>query len=270
VAEAPIASKDPGSLFWDFLETLVASRRVFHSVYRRYERRVLTAARAAGVSRDALRLAPEGLARLFHLGRLEHLRDHRAAPLRDLSQRLFPERGDQALIDVYCSHIYHELAILSEEHRSVGRFVRIRDRRSYAQLFQEVSRYYPVRLRRIRRFLDAAWERVEGVLPEWGAERVVVRSAYLFGERLARQAWGEGLEALYRRMYPRGGPVRGYLVAALSFRDSGFLPEAARAATLAVEAAPTGGRVARVVREARAEAERLVASLSPGTPAVEA
>ncbi len=33
-----------GSHFWDFLTTFIAARRVFMSIYRRYERRVLKAA----------------------------------------------------------------------------------------------------------------------------------------------------------------------------------------------------------------------------------
>jgi hypothetical protein len=253
-----VPPQDHGSLLWDFLTTFLAARRTFLSVFRGYERRVITAARRAKVKREVLRLPPRELAKLFHLRRLEALRDGRAAPLRDLAQRLFAEHGHPALIDVYCSHVFHELSILSEEHRSVRRFVRIRDRRSYAQLFQEVSRYYPVRLRRVRKFFDSAMRRIEALLPDWARERVIVRSAYLFGERTARLAYGEGIEALYRRMYPEGGAAQGFLEAARSFQESGFRAEAVEAARRSLAAAK--GRSSRDRRAAR-EARALLSSL---------
>ncbi len=215
-----------GALIWDFLTTFVAARRTFLAVYRRYERRVLAQARSRDVPRTQLKLPPQELWTLFHLDRLESLRDKRLAPLRDLATEIFGAAGDEGLMDAYCGHIYHEISILSEEHRSVGRFVRHHDPRRYRALFDEVSGYYPLRLNRVLRFFRAAMKRLDELLPRWSRERIVVRSAYLFGDRLSRRAWSDGREALYIRMYPNGGVVRGYLEAGRSFLDSGFTDHA--------------------------------------------
>lgn len=224
-----------GALIWDFLTTFVAARRTFLSVYRRYERRVLRAARERGVPRTQLKLPPAELARIFHLGRLECLQEMRLAPLRDLAERIFGESGDEGLLDAYCGHIFHEISILSEEHRSVGRFVRHHDPRRYRTLFDEVSGYYPLRLNRVMRFFRAAMKRIDELLPAWSDERVVVRSAYLFGDQLARRAYGKGREALYARMYPDGGAIQGYLEAGRSFHGSGFETRAREAYSLGLD-----------------------------------
>ncbi|MDF1702170.1 MAG: hypothetical protein P1V36_13525, partial [Planctomycetota bacterium] len=211
-----------GALIWDFLTTFVAARRSFLSIYRRYERRVLRAARDRGVPRTELKLTPPALWKLFHLERLERLRDDRLAPLRDRAEALFDDAGDEGLLDAYCGHIFHEISILSEEHRSVGRFVRHHDPRRYRTLYDEVSGYYPLRLNRVMRFFRSAMKRIDELLPGWSDETVVVRSAYLFGDRLAHRAYGQGREALYGRMYPDGGAMKGYLEAGRSFQSSGF------------------------------------------------
>lgn len=225
-----------GSLTWDFLVTFVAARRTFLSLYRRYERRVLRAAEERGVDRAELELPPQQLWRLFHLGRLEHLRDHRLAPLRELGLEIFGADGDEGLMDAYCGHVFHEITMLSEEHRSVGRFVRHHDPRRYRALFEEVSGYYPLRLNRVLRLFRAAMKRVDELLPRWSRERIFVRSMYLFGDRLAKRAYGEDIEACYLRMYPDGGMVRGLLEAGRSFATSGFVEEARRALERAVGA----------------------------------
>jgi hypothetical protein len=263
---APAADVGPagdGALLFDFLTTFLAARRAFLTIYRRYERRVLSAARERDVSRDELELPPRDLWNLFSLRRLESLRDERLRPLKDLAERAFGTTGHDELVDVYCTHLFHECSILAEEHRSVGRFVRIHDRRRYAQLFQEVSRFYPVRLRRMQRFFATGLRRIETLLPEWVGHRVVVRSIYLFGERLARATWGEGIEALYRRMYPRGGAVEGFLEAARSFHASGFRPQAVEAARAALEVAetPRRGKPSRPAVDARRAAQALLQEL---------
>jgi hypothetical protein len=228
-----------GADLWDFLASFVHARHQFASLFARYERRVLKAARERGVSRDSLVLPPPALFGLFHLGRMEHLRDARLAPLRRLAERAFADSSPEELLDVYCSHIYHEFTILTEEHRSVGRFLRIRDARRYRQLFEEVSGYYPMRLRRIRRLFTGGLRRIEVLLPSWSRHRVMVRSVYLFGDQLARKAYGQGIASVYHRMYPRGGMIEGYLEAARSFMASGFLPRARRAADRSLAAIET-------------------------------
>lgn len=253
-----------GALIWDFLTTFVAARRAYLSIYRRYERRVLRAARSRGVPRSELKLAPKDLWELFHLPRLETLRDHRLAPLRQLSDEIFGEAGDEGLMDAYCGHIFHEISILSEEHRSVGRFVTHHDPRRYRPLFEEVSGYYPLRLNRVMRFFRAGMKRIDELLPQWAEERVVVRSVYLLGDRLARQAYGKGRVALYDRMYPAGGAVQGYLEAGRSFYKAGFLTHAREAFSHSMACWESGDdefRARTGVRRAIEEVRQLMADM---------
>jgi hypothetical protein len=171
------------------------------------------------------------------------------------------------MMDVYCGHIFHELSILCEEHRAVGRFLRIHDRRRYRQLFEEVSGYYPMRLRRIRRFFSAGMRRVEVLLPEWSRHRVIVRSMYLFGDRLGRHAYGDGVGAFYRLMYPQGGEVRGYLDAARSFHESGFADRAAEAARQAIAAREGAqGAVQPATQDAADQARALLGEIGARAP----
>ena len=225
----PTAGRSRGVVLWEFLRTFVAARRMYLDIHRLYDRRVVAAAKRKGVDREALVLPPRDLFKLFHLARLEHLRDHRLAPLRQLSRGIFGDDGDVGLMDAYCGHIFHEVSILSREHRSVGRFVRRHDPRRYRRLFDEVSGYYPERLRRVRRFFSLATRRLDELLPPWRTERIVISSAYLFGNGLARRAWGRDRAALYERMYLSGGVTRGYVEAARSFQESGFFDLAAEA-----------------------------------------
>jgi hypothetical protein len=256
-----------GALVWDFLTAFFTSRRGFAAVFRRYEARVLRFAREAGVHRDDLVLPPADLARLFYPKRLQHLRDKRLAPLRALAHSLFRDAGVVEPLDTICSHVFHEISILMEEHQSVVRFQHLSDPKRYQQVFDEVSGYYPVRLRRIRRLFADGLRRLEELLPGWAHDRVVVRSAYLFGDRLVRGVWEEdGLVGLYARMYPQGGAAEGWLEAGKSFLASGFLPEAEAALRSAVRAAHRGkapprrktpaGEIAAAAKRLLAQAKR--------------
>jgi len=264
------ATSQRGALLWDFVATFVGARSAFQGVFRVYERRVLRAARDRGVTRADLVLPPGELWRLFHERRLQSLRDNRLGPLRELAQEIFGPDGDPGLMDTYCAHVYHEISVLSEEHRSVGRFLRQADPRRYREFFEEVSRYYPMRLRRVRRFFEAARARLEELLAEWSERRVIVRSVYVFGEQLARRTWGRGREAFYEHMYPEGGPTRGYLEAARSFQASGFLEKAREAYEAAVRAAAEIGEErsldapeAAALEEARRRLSELPAAPAP-------
>jgi hypothetical protein len=256
---------NPGGVLWDFVRTFLRARSAFRAIYLRYERRVLFAAKARGVDRRDLDLPPADLFRLFHLPWLEALRDTRLKPLKDLSEEIFGEGGDVGLMDAYCSHMLHECSILCEEHRSVGRFVRNHDPSRYQELFQEVSGYYPARLKRISRFFESGMLRLDELLPRWAHYRVVIRSAYLFGGPLARTAYGGGVETFYRHMHPRGGEIRGFYEAARSFRESGFAGQAVEALerSLAVGRAMRDRRgLMRDEEQALAEAEGLAAALA--------
>lgn len=216
-----------GALVWDFLTAFFASRRAFAAVFRRYEARVLRFAKEAGVHREDLELTPQDLARLFHPKRLQHLRDVRLAALREYAHGLFREAGIVEPLDTLCSHVFHEISILLEEHLSVVRFQHLSDPRRYQQVFDEVSGWYPTRLRRIRKLFADGLRRLEELLPAWSHDKVVVRSLYLFGDRMVRGVYEEGgLDGLYARLYPAGGAAEGYLEAGKSFLESGFHPEA--------------------------------------------
>jgi hypothetical protein len=251
-----------GPLVWDFLTAFFASRRGFLSVFRRYEARVLRFAREAGVHRDDLVIGPAELATLFYPRRLRHLRDRRFAPLRELAHALFRESGIAEPLDTTCSHVFHEMSILMEEHESVVRFQHLSDPRRYEQMFEEVRGYYPVRLRRIRRLLADGLRRLEELLPAWGRDRVVVRSVYLFGDRMLKGAYEEGLPRLYAHLYPRGGAAEGYLEAARSFAASRFRDEAREAAARAL----SESRSSRGGRRLGGEARRILSSLAAVAP----
>jgi hypothetical protein len=265
-AQAPATHQD-GSLAWDCFAAFFAARRSFLAVYRRYETRVLRFAREAGVHRDDLVLRPSDLARLFHPRRLRHLRDERLAPLRSLAHGLFREVGVVEPLDTICSHVFHESSILVEEHESVIRFRHLSDPRRYEQVLEEVSGYYPTRLRRIRRLFSDGVRRLEELLPGWAQDRVVVRSAWLFGGRVVRDAFGEeGLAGLYDKMYPEGGEAEGHLVAGRSFAASEFRAEARaafEAVLRAVKADRRAGRRRRRADEHAAEARRAIAAVAP-------
>ena len=261
MATAPV----DGSLVWDFLYAFFAGRRAFHAVFRRYEARVLRFAREAQVHRDDLVLRPSDLARLFYPRRLQHLRDERLEPLRTYAHALFRESGVVEPLDTTCSHVFHEFSILLEEHQSVVRFQHLSDPRRYTQVLEEVSGYYPTRLRRIRRLFADGLRRLEELLPTWSRDRVVVRSSYLFGARVTRGVWEEpGLAGLYARMYPEGGSVEGYLEAGRSFAESEFRPEAMAALEAAVrlgQPLKKAGRKKGLVPDCVAEARRLLTGL---------
>ena len=261
-----VGGADGGAALWDFFATFVDARHAFRRLRRRYERRVLDAAAERNVARENLVLPPAQLWRLFDLAALEDLRDRRLEPLRRQAESIFGERGDEGLMDAFCGHVYHELAILCEEHRSVGRFVRIHDPGRYRELFQEVSGYYPTRLKRIKRFFAKGLERLEELLPTWARHRVFVRSSYLFGERLGTSAWREGRAGLYARMYPQGRAAKGLLEAARSFHAAGFDDRAREAAAEALAAARAQADVPALLGETEAFLGAMGPAATPAGP----
>jgi hypothetical protein len=67
--------------------------------------------------------------------------------------------------------------------------------------------------------------------------RIIIRSVYLFGETLVDGVYEGGLEEFYGHLYPDGGPLTAYTLAAESFLESGFGAEAAAAYDRALGAA---------------------------------
>ncbi|MHC4923146.1 MAG: hypothetical protein ACYTG4_03595, partial [Planctomycetota bacterium] len=66
---------------------------------------------------------------------------------------------------------------------------------------------------------------------------VVISSLYVFGADLMDGIYDGGIREMYSYMYPKGGSAEAYAVAGDSFRESGFLDEAAEAWELALECA---------------------------------
>jgi hypothetical protein len=252
---------DPEERRWLLIRHFFSSWKRFIGLFEEYERRVKEFSDRYKMERSRLRLSPDDLASLIDFRALEDLRDREVSLLRDISHDLFRSPDATDRFDHHVSIIYHELSALKEEHYTLREeFVR-EERIEYDLLYREVNRYYPKRLAHIRSLYEKAERRLRELLPGMASDRVLVRSAYLFGADLLRGIYPGGLDELYGAMYP-GGAGEGFARAGDSFRESGFRDEAVEAyeRCLAVPA-PTGrGRAARDLRGLRAGvAERLEA-----------
>jgi hypothetical protein len=250
-----------GERCWLLVRGFYSSWKRFLGLFEEYERRVRDFSERYKTERSRLRLSPDDLASLIDFRALEDLRDREVSLLREISHDLFRSPDTTDRFDHHVSIIYHELSALKEEHYTLREeFVR-EERIEYDLLYREVNRYYPRRLRHIRTLYRKAERRLRALLPSMAADRVLVRSAYLFGEDLLHGIVPGGLGEIYDAMYP-GGAAEGYAAAGDSFRESGFLEEAAGAyeRCLAVPAAAARGRRGRHRARIRAEAaERLEA-----------
>jgi hypothetical protein len=233
---------------WVLLRTFYGSYRSFHALLDQYERRVSAFAKRYGVDRKQLQLPPEELATLLDSHALAALRDGDLEILRDASHRLFRTANGADAFDSHVSSVYHEVSLLKEEHWTIGEESTQSDFAEYERYYREVNVYYPKRLRHVRNLYGKARKRLERLLPTMARGRVIVRSVYLFGERLVQGVYPGGLEELYGHMYPGGGALQGYTLAAESFLESGFGPEAVTAYDRALAAAE------RLEREAEDEA----------------
>ena len=80
----------------------------------------------------------------------------------------------------------------------------------------------------------------EKLLPTMGRNTIVIRSAYLFGEKLFADVYEDGLDEFYEYLYPEGGALTGYTVVADSFLEGGFGQEATAAYERAIAVALDG------------------------------
>ncbi len=208
---------------WYLIRDFFRARESFQSLFRRYEERVLRLSREQKVDRADLRIGWEELRDLIGFRALEHLQANELAPLKDVSHRLFrtPDATDK--FDTIASQIYHEISILKEEHYALKEDHLAYDEAAYGRLFAEVSVYYPKRLRHIRGLFLKARRRLERLLPTLVDGRIAIRSVYLFSEKLFKRAYRDGLDGFYRKAYPEGGVVRGYVDASVAFRAGGFV-----------------------------------------------
>jgi hypothetical protein len=232
-------------LRWILLRTFYRSYRSFQALLDQYEHRVMSFAQRYGVDRKDLHLPAEELLSLFDSHALLTLRNGELKILREISHELF--RGDHPdRFDNHVTNIYHEVSILKEEDWTLREQSSAEDPKEYERYYREVNFYYPKRLKHVRNLYGKARKRLEKLLPAMGRNTIVVRSSYLFGEKLFAGVYDRGLDDFYEYLYPEGGPLTGYSVAGDSFLEGGFGAEAAEAYDRAIaEARRLHERVAR-------------------------
>lgn len=222
---------------WVLLRTFYQSYRSFHALLEQYEHRVRDFAVSYGVDRKDLALQPDELATLLDSHALSALRDGDLSVLRDMSHRLFRTAEVPDRFDSHVASIYHEVSLLKEEHWTIREQSMNADPTEYERYYREVNVYYPKRLRHVRNLYGKARRRLEQLLPTMARNRIIIRSVYLFGEKLVQGVYEEGLDELYSHLYPDGGPLTAYSLAADSFLESGFGAEAVAAFDRALAAA---------------------------------
>lgn len=221
---------------WILLRTFFRGYRAFHALLGQYEDRVGAFAAKYSVDRKELQLPPEELLSLFDSHALLALRDGDLKTLREISHQLF-RNGHPDAFDNHVSNIYHEVSILKEEEWTLREQAASEDPKEYERYYREVNIYYPKRLKHVRNLYGKARKRLEKILPTMARNTIVVRSAYLFGGELFHGVYAEGLEEFYRHLYPEGASLTGFTVAADSFLEGGFGPEAAEAYDRAIAVA---------------------------------
>lgn len=239
---------------WVLLRSFYQSFRSFVALFDQYEVRVLEFARRYGLDRRSLKLPPEELHSLIDPAALASLLQGELQPLREIVQRMF---GGAYVPDPFSAHvmsIYHEVSILKEEHRTIGDPSMKTDTVEYERYYREVNVYYPRRLRHVRDLYAKARKRLELLLPPMGRDKVVMRSVYLFGDRLLRDIYPRGVEQFYEHMYPNGGALTAYALVADSFFDAAFWVRATDAYGKALERVEE--RLEEIPDEARAKAGR--------------
>ncbi len=237
---------------WTMVRTFYRSFQAFHALFDAYERRVDAFVTMYAADRRDIKLAPDELRSLFDSNALSALRDNELTQLKGAAHRLFRGLDAPDPFDSHVTNIYHEVSILKEEHWTVLEDVMRADRRAYDRYYREVNVYYPRRLRHVRNLYGKAKRRLESVLlPAFSRNKIMVRSVYLFGARLVQGVYEGGLEEFYAYMYPNGGALTGYTLAADSFLDGGFREEASEAY----------GRALIILRKRIARADR-----AGGTP----
>ncbi len=253
---------DPEERRWLLIRNFLSSWKRFLGIFEEYERRVKGFSDRYKTERARLRLSPDDLASLIDFRALEDLRDREVSLLREISHDLFRSPDATDRFDHHVSIIYHELSALKEEHYTLREeFVR-EERIEYDLLYREVNQYYPKRLGHIRNLYQKADRRLRQLLPGMSEDRVLVRSAYLFGPGLVEGLYPGGMAEFYAAMYA-GGAAEGLAAAGDSFREAGFLAEAEEAygRCLAVPPAPLRGKASRLQSRIRAEAAERVEAL---------
>jgi hypothetical protein len=246
---------------WELVENFFRAREVFEQQYQRYERLIKKYTKQSRVGREKLRLSAEKASGLLDSKALEELRDDYLQRLREISHRMFRKGDTIELFDKYVSDLYHETSILKEEHYAVKMLATLYEKGEQKDLLErdkildEAYDFFPRKMRQIRNLFLKAQEQIELLMKGWNKEKVLVRSLYLFGDEVLGNSYKSGLEGLYSVMYPRGGALEGYLVAAESFASSSFSEQAMeslkRAKGAAKETKLSNGEVKQIRRRIR-------------------
>jgi len=211
---------------WILLRSFYEGYRSFNALFGQYEARVVAFTTKYGTDRKELKLPPDELLSLFDSHALLALRNGNLKTLRETSHELFPADRPDAF-DNHVTNIYHEVSILKEEEWTLREQASSDDPKEYDRYYREVNYYYPKRLKHVSNLYGKARKRLERLLPSMGRNTIVIRSAYLFGEKLFLGVYDGGLAEFYEKLYPEGGALTGYSVVADSFLDGGFGSEAA-------------------------------------------
>jgi hypothetical protein len=223
------------NLVWEVVTAFFRSKKSFNEQREKYERMVTNYARKKSVDRRELHLGTREVAGLLDFEPIEQLRNHYMRNLKDLSHRMFRTEGTIDSFDKYVSDIYHEVSILKEELYTVLTYAPAYEEGSQPDLTErdkildEVHEFFPRKIEQIRNLFEKAQARLEEILPQFGENRIFVRSVYLFGGEILKKYSKNGLDGFYSRIYPSGGAVQGYLTVARSFYEAGFHQEADKA-----------------------------------------
>lgn len=258
-------------LVWELIEHHYGARNAFLAIHRAYEARVARLVADRGTSREKLKLTAAETKDLFDTWRLQALiRDH-VEPLRAAAHALFRDNNVSDLYDSKVSRIYHELCVLNEEHLSVRNFPPDGPPREFARLFREVSEYYPERLRRVRDLFTRAQHRIDDLLPTFRTGAIVLRSVFLFRERLWPEGTTAGLTRFLARMFPDKGAAHGFLAIARSFFRAGFHEQAVECARMGLAVAARLQRASDASHpgESARKLERLLARAEAARAALE-
>ena len=107
--------------------------------------------------------------------------------------------------------------------------------------------------------------RLEKLLAGFRNQKILVRSFFLNRHGFISECYDNGLADFYRFMYPKVGPLKGYLEAGLSFFNSGFHQNALEAFKEGIAFGslkrPTTGSVSRMLKSLQSHAEKAEAAL---------
>ena len=249
------------SEIWHLIETFFRARAAFQETYDKYETRVLQFAKERGVDRTVLRLDADEVSGLLDFKKLESMRNVQIRLLKNISHNVFRQTNYTDMFDRYVSQIYHELSILKEEQYKVSTFAReyskTDEKEEYENILDEVHEAFPRKVHGISDLFNKAQARLEQLLPNFGEDKVFIRSLYIFGDELLKPFYPEGLADFYRIIYPYGGLLKAYLTVAKNFYASGFSQYARECLEKALMS-PEVGKEGEEYERMQKEAEKLL------------